>query len=507
MGLRVALVGHIAEPPILPLPRSLRAARMLFHLRNFTRVATPDAELVDHLTYLRRLNKKFQDQDLSVWEMYLCSGLLLASHLERHAFDVLLANHLHLDQRGGEVDRLRAFRPDLVALSTTFILSPEHLARACRYLRSIVPDSLIVAGGHHVHVSLLHMNPSRRAQYLLSSAADVLVNEAQGEKTLLELARNAPNQLDRVPNLLWRTPTGEVVENPRQEESNDINWTPIEPDRIPEGSIVHLRTARSCTFKCAFCSYPTIAGKPALMDLERVMSTLRRCRERGVRAIFFVDDTFNVPRDRFEALVETMIREGLDIPWYSFLRCQFVDARLVARMRESGCRGVFLGIESGSDRILRNMQKGAVSAAYRDGIRWLANEGIIAVGSFVVGFPGETRDTVEETRGFIESSQVPYYYAQPFYYLHHTPVHHRAERFGLTGTGLFWRHDTMDSAEAIEHVNRLFLTVNGSVWVNPDYTLWEIAYLLSKGMTLAEVDDYRRRINAMTADQMERFAL
>ena len=205
---------------------------------------------------------------------------------------------------------------------------------------------------------------------------------------------------------------------------------------------------------------------------------------------------------RFEALLDRMIEEGLEMPWYSFLRCQYVDEPLIKKMARSGCKGVFLGIESGSNRILKNMKKGAIVEFYRDGIKWLRDAGIVVVGSFLVGFPGETAETVAETQKFIETSGLEYYFIQPFYYLQHTPIHKRADDWDLTGNGLFWSHKTMNWSEAGDHVNRMFLEIENSTFVNPDYTLWEIAYLQSKGMTDKEILAYRQEINTMTRAQM-----
>ena len=226
-----------------------------------------------------------------------------------------------------------------------------------------------------------------------------------------------------------------------------------------------------------------------------------------MKAIFFIDDTFNVPRDRFETLIDRMIEEHIDLPWYYFLRCQHVNEDLIKRMKKSGCAGVFLGIESGSDAILKNMKKGAVARFYSDGIKWLKEQEIVTVGAFLIGFPGETKETVRETFEFIQNAALDYYYIQPFYFLHHTPIYKRAEEFGLTGEGLFWTHNTMKWTEAVDHINRLFLEIDGSTFINPDYTLWEIAYLQSKGMGLDEIKDYRILINDMTQCQMTKFGL
>jgi radical SAM superfamily enzyme YgiQ (UPF0313 family) len=176
-------------------------------------------------------------------------------------------------------------------------------------------------------------------------------------------------------------------------------------------------------------------------------------------------------------------------------------------MKASGCQGSYLGVESGSDDILKKMKKGSISNFYRDGIKWLKDAGITSVGSFIMGFPGETAETVEVTRDFIETSGIDYYYIQPFYYLHHTPIFKRAKDYDLTGEGLFWSHSTMNWKQAGEHVNRLFLDIKNSTFINPDYTLWEIAYLQLKGLSLEEIKQYRKEINQMTQKQMLDYGL
>lgn len=506
--LKAALIGNfVAEPRVTALPADRRAVRRLLTFKNYTRVVTPDAAVMEHLAFLKRELDLPRSQKLSVWEMNLCSVLLLASHLERLGVETLPINYIDTDNQEEKLAEIRDFAPDMLLVSTTFVLSGSDFLEIGRRLREHFPAVFLVAGGHHVFTTLLYMDAAERRAFLESSPFDALVNDAQGEASLAELCRSFRGSLSGVPNLLWRSPDGQVSENPRQVENNDVNSTPIRLGPLPEGSVVHLRTARSCSFKCAFCSYPTIAGGLALMDLDHVMATLQQCRERGVAAVFFVDDTFNVPRERFAELVDRMIEADLRIPWYSFLRCQFVDRQLVAKMRRSGCAGVFLGVESGSQKVLKNMRKGAKAEVYFNGIRWLKEEGIVTVGSFILGFPGETAESVQETREFIEESGLSYYYIQPFYYLHHTPVHERAEQYGLKGSGLFWSHDTMESGEALEHMHRLFLDIDNPIWVNPDHTLWEVAYLRSKGMEAAAIDSYRKKVNLMTAAQMAKYGI
>jgi len=504
---RVAIIGHAtATENRLELPQNTARAAQLIRLNNFVRVATDDGKFVDHITYLRDKRGIPDQEPFSVWEMYLCSALLLSSHLARNGFETKIVNFIDSESARTQFGELAEFSPDVVVLSTTFVLSQKHLIDIGHKIRQAVPGAFIVAGGHHVLTTLLYMSSQERVAYLESARIDAFVNDSQGEGALLEICRALPGSLAHVPSVIWRSPDG-VVENLIIPEGNDINETLIEFDHLPRGSVVHIRTARSCEFKCAFCSYPTIAGPLSLMDVNNVIETLRKAKQAGVKAVFFVDDTFNVPRPRFEELVDRMIEEQFDLPWYSFLRCQFVDEKLVHKMAKSGCKGVFLGVESGSDTMLKYMKKGAIVDFYRKGIKWLRDAGIVTVGSFIIGFPGETEATVAETKEFIENSGLEYYFIQPFYYLHHTPIHKRAKDWDLTGEGLFWSHKTMDWSTALELVNSSFLEIKNSTFVNPDYTLWEIAYLSTKGMTLEEIKAYREEINSLTRAQMERFGI
>ena len=506
--LRIAVIGHVVlDSRPVRLPARREAARKLVSLHNYTRVVDDDGRLVDHLSVLGEDADRFHGERLSVWKIFLAAGLLLDARLRAEGHDARLFNVLDISEPEG-FHALSKFAPDIVALGTTFVLTPQQFGQTARAVRAAAPGAFIVAGGQHVFNALLFLDAERRAAYLADCGLDALINDPQGEAALCALVRALAKgeTLAHVTNLLWRGADG-IVENARKREHNAISALLPDFKDVPPGAVVHVRTARSCSFNCAFCTYPSVAGELALMEVDTAMAVLRLCAERRVGAVVFTDDTFNVPPDRFEALLDAMIAEDLGLRWYSFLRCQYVTEAIVEKMRRSGCAGVFLGIESGSDRILKNMKKGAIIDFYRQGIRWLRERGIVTVGAFIFGFPGETTETVAETRAFIAESGLDFHFLQPFFYLHQAPIHGRAAEFGLTGGGLFWSHATMNWKGALDHLNRAFLEVDGPIHLNPDLNLWEYAYLAAQGVSDAEFRDYRRRINAMTAEQMRAFDL
>ena len=504
---KIAFIGHVVPSPVsIPLGQTPGRVKNQLQVFNYTRVVTEDNELVDHIAYLKKKKGLSKSETFSLWEMSLCAQIILSNKLRENGFEVKVVNYID-DHNAEDVWReLLDFEPDIIAASTTFVLTSKQFVGLGQTIREYFPNTFLVAGGHHVFASLHRETDGFARNYLTESGFDALVIDPQGEKALLDIAQTYPEPLKDIPNLVFRDGDENHV-TPRAPEDNDINDTLAAFPNNKPGDIVNVRTARSCSFKCAFCSYPSIAGALVTLTMENARQTLQRAMDVKLGALFFVDDTFNVPKDRFNELLDLMIEMKFDIPWYSFMRAQYITEEIVEKMKLSGCAGVYLGIESGSDTILKAMKKGAIIDFYKRGIAWLKKANILTVGSFIMGFPGETAETAQITQDFITTTGLDYYYIQPFYYLHHTPIHEQAEKYELDGEGAFWSHKTMNWREANQHVNRIFMEVDNVEFINPDYTLWEIAYLQTKGLTLDEIKEYRREINAMTRAQMNEFGL
>ena len=131
--------------------------------------------------------------------------------------------------------------------------------------------------------------------------------------------------------------------------------------------------------------------------METIEKELDSMHELGnVSNAVFIDDTFNVPFPRFKEICRMMIRNKYTFNWFSYFRCSNSDEEAIELMAQSGCKGVFLGIESGSPTILKNMNKSATVEKYAQGIEWLRQYGILTFASIITGFPGETEATVQE---------------------------------------------------------------------------------------------------------------
>jgi radical SAM superfamily enzyme YgiQ (UPF0313 family) len=121
----------------------------------------------------------------------------------------------------------------------------------------------------------------------------------------------------------------------------------------------------------------------------------------GIRTISFFDETFTIDRQRVMDIAKGIRDAGLKIKWYCNTRVELVDEELLAAMYRGGCRGISFGIESGSQSVIDKAEKGSTVEQAEHAIRRAKKAGIKVYCSFIMGLPGETRDTVRETIAFV----------------------------------------------------------------------------------------------------------
>src|SRR5262245_3489816 len=376
----------------------------------------------------------------------------------------------HFDYHKPEVEEALTSRPPtLVAISSTLAFYPQFLNDAVAWINARkAPETKVVVGGKWIYDRFKVLGPGPKLEAVFREVdADYYVINGYGEEALYQLllAEKAGDtaKAQGLPSVAYRkrAEVGGGVKALYDGEHYRINdvvaeeQTPglpmIDFANIGEqylGDEVHVRTASSCPFKCRFCTFPVLQGEHIAFDLDAVMVQLRQLKHMGVKYLYFIDDTFNVPRRRFEELMNRMIRERLDMQWVSFFRSQYADGDLVKKMHEAGCRMVFCGFESGNDRILEAMAKKVTGRQYIDGLEFLDRAGIEVLASYIIGYPGETYETAMDTLELVNHPRVSFSRGSLFYYELNAPVAQLAKEYGLTGVGAEWRHNTMNSHDA-----------------------------------------------------------
>ena len=398
-----------------------------------------------------------------------------------------------------EKDRLDEFLaedPYCVAITTTFYVLNFPVSEMVEFIRSHNPKVKIVVGGPLIANHARNYQGDELKSALDDMGADIYVIEGQGEMALSQIVQclKENGDLSKVPNIayyehgaLHRTPP--VLENSSLDE-NRIDWLDFNNENL--GRTLQTRTARSCAFNCSFCNYPTRAGKLALAGIDTLEEEFDSMYALGnTQNVVFIDDTFNVPLPRFKEICRLMIRKNYNFNWFSYFRCSNSDEEAIDLMAQSGCKGVFLGIESGSPHILKLMTKAATIEKYADGMKLLRQHDILTFGSFIVGFPGETDETIKETSDFIRENKPDYWRAQMWYCEPGTPIEKRRDEFGISGEGFVWQHNTMDSLEAMDHIDKLFLTIKESTWLPQwSFDFWIIPYLNGRGISFQQFKDF-----------------
>ena len=446
------------------------------------------------------------DEDFKSGDIPNLAAVYLTNYLRKRNYS---AEYINLFQFEKEdlLDYLKR-NPHCVAITTTFYVVNQPVNEMVEFIREHNPKTKIVVGGPLVSNHARNSHTEGFCAALDDMGADFYVIEGQGELTLTKIidALKTGADLSEVPNLIYLQ-NGELRRTKVVAENNSLDENYIDWRGFPEkvlGNTLQTRTARSCAFKCSFCNYPTRAGALTLASLDSLEKEFDSMMALGdVQNVVFIDDTFNVPFPRFKDICRLMIRKKYPFKWFSYFRCSNSDEEAIDLMAQSGCQGVFLGIESGSPTILTNMNKAATVEKYVKGIEMLRQRKIMTFGSFIIGFPGETHATVQETIDFIEQNKPDYYRAQMWYCEPGTPIQQYREKYQIEGEGFVWNHATMDSLTAMDHIDRMFLLIKDSLWLPQwSFDFWTIPYLLGRGVSSSKFKEFMT-----VADQLLRLEI
>jgi len=328
----------------------------------------------------------------------------LAAYLRQNGHEVCVID--------GEANRLTtpdvlrqsdAFRPQLLGISCTTVAFHRGLevAEAFKQRRPALP---IVLGGPHVS-----SNPA----HAMSFAAFDYGIVGEGEMALLRLVEALESQRDVVSIAgLAHRENGELIVNGAAPQIESLDALPLPAyDLIPDLSIyapppcnykrlpvANLITSRGCPNRCTFCDRSVFGRSLRQRSAENVAEEIRHLWSKyRVREIAFVDDTFTLRPRRIRSLFGILDAEGISFPWTCMSRVNSVDFDLLKFMRDHGCWHISFGIESGNQEILRRIKKNVSLEAVRRVIEACARLRIRTKGFFMVGHPGETLETIEQS--------------------------------------------------------------------------------------------------------------
>jgi radical SAM superfamily enzyme YgiQ (UPF0313 family) len=185
---------------------------------------------------------------------------------------------------------------------------------------------------------------------------------------------------------------------------------------VLEGPFTVVQTSRGCPFTCSFCAFGKLAWRKR--PVEQVLDELAWLKGAfGLERFLFFDDVLTLDQARTKQLMQGMLDRGLGLEWVCCTRANCVNPELLGLMKQAGCREIAFGIESGSDAVLEGTTKGVSKDAMRQAACWCHEAGILFYGLAIIGLPGETEQSVEDTIAFInelEPFYTQYSYCVPF---------------------------------------------------------------------------------------------
>jgi anaerobic magnesium-protoporphyrin IX monomethyl ester cyclase len=347
-------------------------------------------------------------------------GLLMLASAARAWFDPRLeVRVIDLNVRGWGVDDLgsvlREFEPDVVGLSA---LSVEHLdlLAAARLVKSWRRDVPVLVGGPHA---------TTFGETLAGNTDIDFVVRGEGERTLTELLGLLRDGGDpqTIPGLLHRV-DGKVTSTGARAFLDDLDslplpaWDLVDPRSytrktnmnglLAAAPYMSVMTSRACPFECAYCHRLFGRGfRPH--SVERVLEELTILRRRhGVREIHFIDDCFNLRRDRAIAICEGIVTRdlGLRIAFPNGVKGDLMPPELIAALKAAGAYVITYAVESANERVQRIVNKQLDLVKVARAIDDTYRAGLIPAGFFMLGLPTETLAEIENTIRFACGSSV-----------------------------------------------------------------------------------------------------
>lgn len=346
-----------------------------------------------------------------------------------------------------------------VGISTTFTFDVATLNLLVDRARELVPGAPVVLGGAGITLNN-HWFASTSAEFMINGDAEtalpmLITHLATGSKTFSD-----------IPNLHWRDADTSISKTDRDYDSVAMDTVPTPQWNLlnPGGAwpkAIWYESLRGCPFRCKFCSYPQQSPNWRTKSAERMVEEFFYYASRGVEVINCFDSTMLTPPKRMREFCQLLIKTGPPVRWACWGHpSQLQDPSLPKLMAEAGCRLLSVGVESGDEEVLANMNKHITTPKAIQALDNVKQAGMLCIAHFFIGFPGETEASALRTLKFIEEARPDFYTLQPFQIRDRTiPIMAEADDYSLHiewgdfGRAESWSHATMTSERAQELVH------------------------------------------------------
>ena len=340
-----------------------------------------------------------------------------------------------------------AFSPDLIGITTNTGVF-DSVITLTLLLKEKLPDVPIILGGPHVSAL-----PERSLQ---ESSAD-FVAMGEGELTFEELVgqlHSGRAEFSRILGLAFRDEGGNIIINKARPLIRDLDslpfpardlvdnnlYVPPPTKRVSLGPNTLIATSRGCPHNCGFCGAKVVWGRRTrVRSPESVVEEIEECiATYGIRSFSFTDEYFTSNKKRVLAICKLISDKQLSISWVCSSRAERLDAETLKVMKAAGCHEISFGIESGSPEILKKIDKALDLEEAERVIKLTKKAGITTHASYILGYIGETEETIKATIRFAKKMNThvaAFFIASP---LPGTQLYRDAQEKGYLRSDAIW---------------------------------------------------------------------
>ncbi len=393
--------------------------------------------VITHAYYIRD-----DEKEKSIMMPYVPLGLLYISawlekhHLNHEVYDTTFSSQIE------HVKFITEYRPDIIAIYTN-LMTKINVLTLIRSIRSTssLSNSLIVLGGPDV--------THNRDEYLSNGADLIIIGE--GEETMREIlewyAENKQKHFAQIHGLAYKDPTGTVISTPVREKIKCLDDIPF-PNRKKVDLLPYLKTfkthhgysslsistQRGCPYSCNWCSTSVYGQSYRRRSPENVLAEIIEMQQHySPDQFWFVDDVFTINFNWMREFEELVQKRKIAIQYECITRADRLDENIIDLLKNSGCKTVWIGIESGSQQILDNMNRRVLVDQSTEMIVLAKRKGL-KVGTFIMlGYPGETDDDIIKTREFLRISSPDHFTITTVYPIKGTRLHQQTMNDHIKG--------------------------------------------------------------------------
>jgi p-methyltransferase len=401
------------------------------------------------------------------------TSVVLATELARTGLSFAVIDDDDVADLYREVLPRKLSQARMVAVSTTYTVRLASIVRLLRLLRTEAPDLPVLVGGQGLSAWRLHFEEPARLFARLADADALFFGEAEG--TFAELVRRMIERrsLAGIPGAVARGPAGwegrpEPIEADLEAAALP-DWSLLFRHDVNDGAVsrrapphvASLEEGRGCSFKCKFCSYPLYASFRRKSP-ERLVAELAAVEAAGFRTAAFCGAEFLSPLDKSRHTFAAIAAAGLDLDLWAYARLDLVSHHpwLAEAMDRARFRFIQFGMESGDRSVLRAMRKNYDPDRMAVGARLLAERQIAIYASLIVGYPGESEETIANTLAVLADCDFEHVIVHALSVVPGSPLWHRRQEYGLSVSPAgWWSHPTMSLREVPAVVKGLVVEI------------------------------------------------